>query len=179
MALKIINAKKEKLGDEDYRRLAEMEEHPEVAKWDIPAFEGDLEKAYLAFKESCGNLPKTQDEFLVAKIDERVVGFAGIHRLSGEIGEKRHVGEIGIIVHPDFQRKGIGTQLLRAGVSLAGEQGFRRLEADTLAHNKAMKRILEKAGFRLEGVRRKRIKRDGDYYDEACYAIVSDEQAHL
>lgn len=28
-----MNARKEKLTDRDFRRLAEMEEHPEVAKW--------------------------------------------------------------------------------------------------------------------------------------------------
>ena len=32
MTLEIVNAKEKKLTDEDFRKLAEMEEHPEVVK---------------------------------------------------------------------------------------------------------------------------------------------------
>lgn len=66
------------------------------------------------------------------------MGFVGIHRLKGEIVEMAHVGEVGIAVHPDFQRREIGTKLLKTCVSLAGKRGFKRLEADTLAHNTAI-----------------------------------------
>ena len=176
MTLEIVNAREKKLTDEDFRRLAEIEEHPEVAKWDAPAYGGDLEKAYDAFKEAMGKLPETEDEFLVARLDGRTVGFVGIHRLRGEIGEMRHVGEVGIIVHPDFQRRGIGTKLLQACLSLAGRRGFKRLEADTLANNKAMRRLLEKFDFKLEGVRTKRFKRNKEYLDQACYAIHLDRR---
>jgi len=172
MMLEIINARKAKLMDEDFRRLAEIEEHPQIAKWDVPAYGGDVEKAFAAFKKSIGNLSDTRDEFLVANLDGRVVGFAGIHRFKGKIREMTHIGEIGIAVHPDFQRRGVGTALLKASVSLARRRGFKRLEADTWANNIAMRRILEKAGFELEGVRRKRVKINGKYHDEACYAIL-------
>lgn len=172
MALKIVNARKEKLTDRDFRRLAEIEEHPEVAKWDIPAYGGDVQRAFAAFKKSIKNLSKRGDEFLVAMLEGRVVGFVGIHRLKGEIGEMAHVGEVGIVVHPDFQRRGIGTKLLKACVNLARKRGFKRLEADTLTHNKAMTHILKKVGFELEGVKRKRIKRNEEYHDEACYSIL-------
>lgn len=170
--LKIINARKRKLTDEDFRRLAEIEEHPEVARWDIPAFGGDVERAFAAFKKSNKSLSKRGDEFLVAIINEKVVGFAGIHRLRGEIGEMRHVGEVGVMVHHEFQRKGVGTKLLRAAIKLAEKRGFRRLEGDTLANNTAMRHTLEKTGFTLEGFRRKRIKIESRYHDEACYAIL-------
>jgi RimJ/RimL family protein N-acetyltransferase len=174
MSIKIINARKVRLTEEDYRSLAEIEKHPEVAKWNIPpSYGGNVEKLSAIFKESIENLSETENEFLVAKLDGRVVGFAGIRRLKGETGELRHVGEIGISVHPDFQQRGIGTKLLKASVSLAIRRGFKRLEADTLAHNKAMRRILEKTGFKLEGVKRKRIKINGNYFDEACYGALT------
>jgi len=170
MMLKIVNAREQKLTDEDFRRLAEIEE-PEVAKWDVPAYGGDLEKAYDAFKKTIENLQESEDEFLVARVDGRTVGFVGIHRLKGEIRDMKHVGEVGIMVHPDFQRRGIGTELLKACLNLAKRRGFKRLEADTLANNKAMRRILEKVGFKLEGVRLERFKRNEEYLDEACYGF--------
>jgi len=171
--LKIINVRKGRLTDEDFRRLAEIEEHPEVARWDIPAFGGDVERAFAAFKKSIENISETEDEFLVAMLNGRVVGFAGIHRLKGKIGEIKHVGKVGIAIHPEFQRRGIGTKLLKTCVTLARRQGFKRLEADTLANNIAMRCILEKVGFKLEGIRRRRVKLDGKYHDEACFAILT------
>ena len=82
-----------------------------------------------------------------------------------------HVGEVGIMVHPKHQNRGVGTALLKACVHVSRKRGFRRLEADTLAHNTAMMRIAEKAGFTLEGIRRGRFKRDNTYLDEAMLAI--------
>lgn len=172
MDLEIVNTRSQKLTRDDIRALAENEEHPEVGKWDIPAFGGDVEKATAAFEKALEN-PDKNDEFLVAKLEGRVVGFIGIHRFKGEMGEMSHIGEIGIAVHPSHQRMGVATQLLEAGVSLAKTRDFKRLEADTLAHNTAMRRLLEKTGFELEGIRKKRIKRDGKYFDEACYAILT------
>jgi len=172
MALEIVNAKETRLTDDELRMLAEIEEHSEIAKLDIPAFGGDVEKAYAAFKKSHEEFPKSEDESLVAKVNGRVVGFVGIHKLSGERGEMKHVGEVGIMVHPEYQRRGIGTKLLKAAVSLAKRRSFKRLEADTLANNKAMRRIAEKAGFNLEGIRRRRFKSNGGYLDETLQAIL-------
>lgn len=168
--LEIIDTRHQKLTDNDIRAVAEIEEHPEVGKWDIPAFGGDVEKAFAGFKKWLDRI--SGNEFLVAKLDGRVVGFTTIHRIEGEIGEMSHVGEMSIDVHPDFQRRGIGTELLRSSVNLAKTRRFERLEADILANNQAAQNLVKKAGFELEGMRRKRVKKDGEYYDEACYALL-------
>ncbi len=47
-----------------------------------------------------------------------------------------------------------------------------RLEADTLAGNKAMIRVAEKAGFKREGVRKRRIKINGNYEDEVLLGMI-------
>jgi ribosomal-protein-alanine N-acetyltransferase len=174
MTLRIIDAKKGKLTDADIWMLAEIEEHPEIAKWDSPTFKGDMEKAYNGFKEFMEKLPQTDDEFLIAKLDGKIVGFVGIHRFRGEMGEMKHVGEIGIAAHPDFQKRGVGAKLLVTCLALAKERRFARLEADTLANNIAMRRLVEKVGFKLEGIRQKRFKKNGEYFDEACYAVLLD-----
>ena len=76
------------------------------------------------------------------------------------------------MVHPDYQCKGIGTKLLETGIELAKEKGLKRLEADTLSSNKAMRRIAEKAGFRLEGIRKKDVNMHGRLMDSALYALL-------
>jgi RimJ/RimL family protein N-acetyltransferase len=47
-----------------------------------------------------------------------------------------------------------------------------RLEADTLARNKAMIRVAEKAGFWREEVRKMRVKMNGKYEDEVLFAMI-------
>jgi len=160
------------LSNQDIRSIAEMEVHPEIRKWDTDYIHhsDDLETNIRGFREWFDRIPKDENQLcLLAKSDGKVVGFLGIHRFSPP---RNHVGDVGIMVHPDHQRKGIGTKLLKAGIEIAKEKGFKRLEADTLAANEAMRRTAEKAGFQLEGVRRKAISIHGKLLDLALYAIV-------
>ena len=62
--------------------------------------------------------------------------------------------------------------MLKAGTALARKKGFKRLEADTLATNKAMRRTAEKAGFKLEGTRKKDVNMHGRLMDSALYALL-------
>ena len=107
--------------------------------------------------------------FLVGKLDEKVIGFVEIRRQSKRMN---HVGVVGVAVHPNYWRKGYGTRLLKEGVEQARNEDIVRLEADTLTKNRAMRRIAEKVGFKLEGVRKKRFRMNGRYEDEALLALT-------
>ncbi len=170
-ALRILNAKERMLSEDDIRATAEIEIHPEIRRWDTDIHTDDVEENYRLFKRFFEKLSKNEDqEALIAKIDDgAVVGFLGIHRLSKRM---RHVGDVGIMIHPDYQQRGIGTKLLKAAIRLARMKGYKRLEADTLATNLTMRRIAQKAGFKLEGVRKMRIRKDDQYLDEALMAMV-------
>lgn len=169
-SVQILDAKNTQFGDEEIRMLAEIELHPKVQEWDTDVHTEDTEEMYRLFKKFFKKLPKNEDQiFLVAKTTERVVGFVGIHRMNGLMN---HIGEVGITIHPDYQGRGIGTKLLIAAVKLAKKKGFERLEADTLANNKPMIKIAEKAGFKLEAIRKMRIKKNGKYFDEALLATT-------
>lgn len=170
MPLQIVDAKKHPLNDEDIRVLAEIETHPKVMEWDVDVHTEDPNEMYLLFKKFFEKLPVDENQlFLIGKLDEKVIGFLGIQRQSKRLN---HVGVVGVTVHPDYWRKGYGTQLLKVGVEQAKKEGFVRLEADTLAKNKAMRRIAEKVGFKPEGVRKKRFKMNGRYEDEALLALI-------
>lgn len=170
IALKILNAKESTLSEDNIHTIAEIDIHPEIRKWDTDIHTKDVEENYRLFKKFFEELPEDENqEVLVAKVDCRVEGFLGIHRMSKRM---KHVGEVGIMIHPEYQRKGIGTKLLKAAIRLASKKGYRRLEADTLATNVAMRKIAQKAGFKLEGVRKMRIRKNGQYLDEALMAII-------
>jgi RimJ/RimL family protein N-acetyltransferase len=150
--------------------LVEIETHPKVLEWNTGIHLKNQRKMYHLFKRFFEKLPSNKNQiFLVGKLNGRVIGFLGIHR---KIKRMKHVGVVGVTIHPDFWNKGLGTKLLKAGVEEARRDEFLRLEADTLARNKAMIRITEKVGFKIEGIRKMRIKMDVRYEDEASLGMI-------
>jgi len=170
MTFQIVDAKKHPLDNNSIRTLVEIETHPKVREWDVDIHTKDPNEMNTLFKEFFGRLPNNQNQlFLVGKLDDEVIGFLGIHRKSKRM---THIGVVGITVHPDYWRRGFGTELLKAGIELARNEGFIRLEADTLAKNKAMRKLAEKFGFKLEGVRKMKFNMNGLYEDEVLLALL-------
>jgi len=172
MKLEIVDVKKVPVSEIDILTVAEMEVHSEIRKWDTDYVHhsSDQHENVQGFRRFFHRVPGDENQLcLLAKLGGKVVGFLGIHCFDKP---RSHVGDVGIMVHPDYQCKGIGTTLLKAGIDLAREKGFKRLEADTLAENKAMRRTAGKAGFQLEGLRRKAMNMHGQFKDEALYALL-------
>jgi len=168
----IINAKQTKLKVKDIKAIAEIECHEKVRGWLIIRVENDVEREYLSYRRFFRNLPKNRRaEILVAKQDDRVAGFLGLWRLGGYMD---HVAAIGVSVHPDFWGKKIATRLIKAAIKLAKKNGLLRLEIETRSDNTAMRHVAEKSGFKLEKLRRKRIRKNGAFFDEASYYLLLD-----
>lgn len=101
---------------------------------------------------------------LVAELDGRVVGTLGLHAESRP--RRRHCGDIGMMVHDDFQGRGVGTALLTAAIDLADNWlGLRRLELTVYTDNARAIRLYEKFGFVIEGTHRSYALRNGAYVD--------------
>lgn len=67
-------------------------------------------------------------------------------------------GGIGYEAHPDFWGRGVMTETVRALVQWGHDRfDLNRIEAWTVPGNPGSDRVLEKAGFRLEGVQRQKI----------------------
>jgi RimJ/RimL family protein N-acetyltransferase len=171
----IINARLTKLKVKDIKAIAEIECHDKVREWLLIRVENDVEREYLAYRRFFRNLPKSRRaEILVAKQGERVAGFLGLWRQGGFMD---HVAAVGVSVHPDFWGRKIATRLMKVALRLAKRNGILRLEIETRADNAAMRHVAEKAGFKLEKIRRKRIRKNGSFFDEASYYLLLDEAA--
>ena len=170
MSFRIIDGKNYSFSNKELWMLAEMETHPEVMKWNIDVYTDDTNKMYHLFRKAIEKLPKEKNQiFLVAKLNDKVIGFLGIRYKSKQM---EHVGDVGITIHPDYWNRGFGTMLLKTGIEKAKKEGLLRIEAETLATNKSMIRIAEKTGFKIEGVRKMRIKKNGKYEDEVILGII-------
>ena len=104
------------------------------------------------------------DFLLVAEMDGEVVGNLGLHA-SGR-GRRRHVANLGMSVHDDWQRRGVGTALLAAAIDIADNWlNYHRLRLELYTDNAAALALYGKFGFQVEGTLREDAFRDGRYVD--------------
>ncbi len=107
---------------------------------------------------------------LVAVVADRVVGMLSVHTFPNR-PRRRHAGAIGISVHDEWQGKGVGSALLRAGLDLADNWlNLTRLELEVFTDNESAIRLYERFGFEHEGTLRQHALRDGRYVDSHVMA---------
>ncbi len=131
------------------------------------AFAGTLQLPYPSVELWRKRLTATDDGNynLVAVVGDRAVGMLGVHTFPNR-PRRRHVGAIGVGVHDDWQGKGIGTALMRAGVDMADNWlNLTRLELEVYTDNEPAIRLYERLGFEREGTLRRYAFRDGRYVD--------------
>jgi RimJ/RimL family protein N-acetyltransferase len=82
----------------------------------------------------------------------RVAGCAILHFSARE--ETQHKAEFGIVVHDDYQGRGLGTILTRLIVEIGRAKGLRKIGLTVYAHNEAGIHVYRKCGFEVEGLLR-------------------------
>jgi RimJ/RimL family protein N-acetyltransferase len=104
--------------------------------------------------------------------DDALIGTATLHSLQREQGR----AEIGYSLVPERQGRGLAAEALRLLLAHAfdGLQ-LRRLEADVDPRNLASCRLLERLGFRREGLLRARWRVAGEDCDSAMYGLLASE----
>ena len=103
-------------------------------------------------------------------IDGFAVGGIGI-RIGQDV--HRYVAELGFWLGEEFWGHGITTEVVPAFVGYRVEKfPLHRVYAEPYANNAASARVLEKAGFVLEGRLRKNAVKDGQVLDSLLYAKI-------
>ncbi len=103
-------------------------------------------------------------------VDGAAVGGIGL-----ELGADvfRRSAEIGYWLGEPYWGRGIATEALRAVTDYAfATFDLCRLEAGVFEWNAASARVLEKAGYALEGRHRKSVTKDGQTIDRLVYALL-------
>ena len=84
---------------------------------------------------------------------------------------------MGYYLSEAYWNRGIGSRAVRLMVEfIFANTDILRIYAEPFAHNAASCRVLEKAGFRLEGILRKNAVKNGEVLDMKMYAIVREPQ---
>ena len=109
---------------------------------------------------------------IVFKENNKMIGTIDVHTVRFE-----DVGEIGYVLNRHYHNQGLMSEALIAALEIWFHQcGFRRLEIMHNVTNIGSRRVIEKAGFIIEGVYRKlRHEKDGIYYDFPFYGMLKDD----
>lgn len=83
---------------------------------------------------------------IVAVVDDQIVGDATLHR--SRAPARRHVGEIRVVVEPEYREKGLGRRLIRELLDIAVELGLYKASFELVAEReKAAIVAAESVGF--------------------------------
>ena len=110
------------------------------------------------------------------EVDGGAVGSIGLRLLSDIY---RRAAVMGYWIGEPYWGRGIATEAARAMVAYAfATFDLARIEAEVFSRNTASARVLEKAGFSLEGRLRDRITKGGETMDALLYAILRPPDPH-
>ncbi len=122
-----------------------------------------------AVRDRLENRPANQVE-LVAVVNGVAVGLL---RLQPGSGRRAHTARLAMMVHGDYQHRGIGTVLLEAALDLAERWlAISRVELEVFTDNEAAIALYRKFGFEIEGTIREFAFRDGQYVDAYLMARI-------
>ena len=100
-----------------------------------------------------------------------ILGGAALHHLD----PMRDVVELGYWLFHHARGRGVATRVVEALVADAFARGINRVEAVVRIGNTASEHVLERAGFRREGIRRKLLQHENRRVDATLFSRLVDD----
>ena len=122
---------------------------------------------WISFVESSKTETGVLKHWAIKNEDKELIGGIGFHT---KYGLHSHKDEIGYWLGKPFWNKGIITEAVNKICSIGfTDFNLTRIEATVFTSNNSSKRVLEKAGFILEGTLRKFYYKDDKFIDAEIY----------
>ena len=128
--------------------------------------------------------PSPDMNVAVCLLDGTFVGSTGL-RAMGPDRTDRYTREIGYWIGQAYWGRGLATEIAAglgrwalspaSGVLTSDGQPLRRIEAGVCAENVASAKVLERAGYVREGVRRQAVVKNGVMQDVVVYGLVASD----
>ncbi len=150
-----------------------------VAKWLASVPHPYTRRHALAWLKYCATTakarPRRSYEFaIVLKSESKVIGGVSLD----QIDQNHGTAGGGIWLRAGFHNRGYGTEAFTARLNFAfGRLRMRRIENGYFLGNHASRKMLERVGYKREGVARKRYRSmaDGKLKDECLMALLKDD----
>jgi RimJ/RimL family protein N-acetyltransferase len=165
----VTSVRRARLDDLDF--LVELVNHPEVQPFLGGRAARDRDEVAAEIERSQRE-PTSYGRFVI-EVDGARAGAMGF-----EVENRRsriaHLERLA--VHPDYRGKHVSDEAARLFQRhLVVHLGYHRLQVEIYGFNERAQRHAERAGFTLEGVRRKAYWRHGEWMDGVLYALVRDD----
>ncbi len=136
--------------------------------WHFPTNLNDQDKWFANL--SCNSL---NQRFLVLDKNGEKVGMANLLNINFKDGN----AELGLLLDPSFQGKGLGKDVVETLVRYSfNELRLNRLETSIIAYNKpSLSLFLNKCNWKQEGVLRNWYFRKGKFVDKILLSVLSNE----
>lgn len=155
---------------DDAQAINGIATHPDVARTLL-----QLPSKELAQTEHLLAEPHPGLHRLVAQKNGAVVGMVTLNQPQNP--RRFHSGGLGLMVHPDYWRQGIGSALLHAILDLADNWlNLIRVELTVQPDNLVAIHLYESLGFVLEGRKKSAVLTDGRYSDQLVMARLQENR---
>jgi len=115
-------------------------------------------------------IQSSQSIYLVAEHERQIIGHAFLE--SYTLQSLRHVADLNIVVHLGWQKKGIGTKLLKQIILWAKNSGvLEKIQLNVRASNTTAISLYKKIGFQEEGRLKNRLKIKDLYIDDIIMGL--------
>jgi RimJ/RimL family protein N-acetyltransferase len=157
--------------DEDIEVIAPAFRDPEVGgEAGLPPFDAHTLREMLRDQLPLMRARGLLAPYVIVDTDTgRILGGANL-RLHDPM---RDTVELGYWLFIDARGRGVATRAVRALVEDSHSRGVIRVEAHVRLGNIASERVLERAGFEREGIKRKLLRHGGARVDATLFAIVA------
>ncbi len=126
---------------DDVTKYLLWEPHPDV----------NYTRRYLSFATSKYKSGGFYDWAIIWKENQKMIGTCGFTT----IDTKNQSCQIGYVVNPNYQGRGIATEAVRRVTDFAfNTLGLIRVSAEYMSENSTSRRVMEKAGMKYEGTHR-------------------------
>lgn len=156
----------------------EPEDVPLITEWlNNIGFQGMytplMQNSKEEMKSRFSDVNRDDKEFIIEKKDGTKIGLVTYFMVKG--GPYNFL-EIGYYMILSERKKGYCTEAVKLFIDyLFLSQALERIQATTDSRNIASRRVLEKVGFREEGIIRKALFMRGSYVDISLFSILRDE----
>jgi RimJ/RimL family protein N-acetyltransferase len=158
----------------DAEAMFRLYSDPRVMRyWSFPPWT-ELEQADAYIRRALGEMAEGRvlPWALASRGDDRLIGTTTLFAVDAVQGR----AEIGYSLDPNLHGQGLASEALRLALGHAFDAlRLRRVEADVDPRNTPSCRLLDRLGFRLEGLLRARWRVAGEICDSALYGLLAPE----
>ena len=162
---------------EDIEMVRELTNSPDYEKmivgWTLPLSKQDQENWYHSYKNTSDTI-----RYTIETEEDGAVGMIGLKEIDWKNGSASGLGMR--IAKKDIRTKGLATDAWMTLLKYAFEElRLNRINGSALSYNKASLRVCEKVGFKVEGVQRQAIYKNGEFHDLILLGVLKEDYMQL